>query len=319
MIFIFFIFYLSSLFGDYSIVFIHIGKEIPHYADIALSQARLFNPNGHLILLGSREGLKRFKELGEKDHIELCSYEDLQKNLAHQIYERECVEPSLFWRYTSERFLYLGDLMEKRELENVFHLEYDNMLYANLETLLPHFQANYPGIGATFDNDQRCIPGFVWISCAKAMGHLSQYFADLAPHKLSDMEVMGKYKNAFSHEFIDNLPIIMPSYVEVHPLESPSHHTTSNPSSYSNHIDVFKGIFDAAAIGQYLGGIDPIHNNNEPGFINESCLFNPSLLSYHWILDEQGREVPHVSFDGHLFPLINLHVHSKRLSEFRSL
>lgn len=310
--------YLLPLFSDYSIVFVHIGDQVPAYTDIAISQARLFNPHAKITLLSSRQGLKRFLALKEQMNLQLRSYDDLPKSALHREYQRRCSETSLFARYTSERFLYLWDLIESDSLKNIFHLENDNMLYANLEPLLPHFQKQYPGIGATFDNEKRCIAGFVWIADGKAMKNLAQYFVKKSSKRLLDMRVIADYRREFSTEWIDALPIIMPQYAAHYPLRSPSNHITDRPESYSNHFEIFQAIFDAAAIGQFLGGIDPIHQNNEPGFINESCLFNPSLLHYQWGVDEQGRRVPHAAFLGHFYKIINLHIHSKRLQEFKS-
>lgn len=311
--------YISSIFGDYSIVFVHIGNKIPSYADVAMSQARLFNPNARIILLGSREALQRFSLLSDQENIELCPYEDIPKSKLHEAYHNQCVEISPFWRYTSERFLYLWDWMRDTGSNHVFHLENDNMLYADLEPLLPHFQREYPGIGATFDNEDRCIPGFVWIADCNAMELLAQYFVKKAPERISDMYVIGSYRKERSAQWIDTLPIIMPSYHDLYPLESPHHHTTHRPKAYSNHAELFQSIFDGAAIGQFLGGIDPIHAHNEPGFINESTLFNPSLLQYQWIQDEKERSVPYAVFQGQFYKIINLHIHSKRLQAFKSL
>lgn len=309
---------LSTIFGTYSIVFVHIGDNIPPYAEIAITQARLFNPNARIIILSSQSGLQRFHALKTKENLELRPYEELPQSSIHQEYQKCCVETSLFWRYTSERFLYLWDLMENDRLENIFHLENDNMLYADLEQLLPHFQKQYPGIGATFDNEDRCIPGFVWIANCNAMKDLAEYFVKKAPESLSDMYIMGSYRKERSIQWIDALPIIMPNYKNLYPLESPHHHKTHRPQAYSNHSEIFHAIFDAAAIGQFLGGIDPIHENNQPGFINESCLFNPSLLHYQWILDEQGRFCPHALFQNQPYKIMNLHVHCKRLDQFKS-
>lgn len=309
---------ISTLFADYSIVFIHIGNEVPTYADVAISQARLFNPHAKIILLSSENALQRFHSLAERENLQLCSYDTLPKTPIHQEYQDSCTETSPFWRYTSERFLYLWDLMDAYSLENVFHLENDNMLYADLEPLLSHFQEHYPGIGATFDNDDRCIPGFVWVANGKVMQDLAAYFTRLASTHMNDMQVIARYRNERLAPWIDSLPIIMPEYIFSHPLESPHHHITSRPLAYSNQAETFHAIFDAAAMGQFLGGIDPIHANNQPGFINESCLFNPSLLEYQWIVDEQGRSVPHAVFQGHSYKIINLHIHSKRLHEFKS-
>jgi hypothetical protein len=308
----------SVVFAEYSIVFIHVGDTVPPHADVAIAQARRFNPHARIILLSSEKGLQRFRSLEGEENLQLCSYEDLPRTSIHQRYQNRCVETSPFWRYTSERFLYLWDLMKAYSLENVFHLENDNMLYADLEPLLPHFQHYYPGVGATFDNDERCIPGFVWIANCGAMEDLAAYFAKKAPLRLSDMQVMGLYRQERFAKAVDNLPIIMPQYSSAYPLKSSHNHATQRPSSYSNHSEIFQAIFDAAAIGQFLGGIDPIHANHEPGFINESCLFNPSLLEYKWELDEQGRAVPYAVFQGYSYKIINLHIHSKRLQEFKS-
>lgn len=312
-----FIWCTTQLLAEYSIVFVHIGGEVPTYTDVAISQARLFNPNARIILVSNTQALKRLQDLANQENIELYSYEELPKSINHQIYDTRCIS-SAFWRYTSERFLYLSDLMETHALENVFHLENDNMLYCNLETYLADFQTYYPGIAATFDNEERCIPGFVWISGCKAMQSLAAYFAQKAETDLTDMYVMGKYRLEQTSSFIDRLPIIMPDYATVYPLESLHHHKTNNSEAYFNQYEIFRAIFDAAAIGQFLGGIDPIHENNSPGFINESCLFNPSFLEYQWIPDERGRLVPYAIFQNRFYRIINLHVHSKRLADFRS-
>ncbi len=310
--------YATNIFAEYSIVYVHIGDHVPLYADVAISQARLFNPEAKIILVASEKGLKRFQTLKEPINLELCNYDTLPMTAIHQEYQAYCAVKEPFWRYTCERFLYLWDLMETYSLENVFHLENDNMLYADLKTLLPHFQEHYPGVGAVFDNDERCIPGFLWIANCRAMKSLASYFSKKAPTHLFDMQIIAQYRNEYSTEWIDHLPLIMPEYASEFPLESPHHHTTTHPERYSNHIDLFQAIFDAAAIGQFLGGIDPIHANNQPGFINESCLFNPSYLDYEWILDEKGRKIPYVIFKSQRYKIINLHIHSKRLKAFLS-
>ena len=318
LVYIFALFFATELYGEYSIVFIHVGDEIPSHTKIALRQARLFNPRARIIMLGSQQALKRIEEQSRINEIELCAYEGLKKTAIHRKYEQDCAETSQFWRYTSERFLYLWDLMNVYSLSNIFHLENDVMLYADLESYLPQFQKLYPGIAATFDNDERCIPGFVWVSHPPAMKSLASYLAERAPERLNDMQALGAYRKERSYEYIKTLPIIMQAYSGQYPLVSPHGHTTAHPEAYWNHADSFHAIFDAAAIGQYLGGIDPVHKNNGPGFINESCLFNPKFLKYRWQTDDQGRLVPYAILDAQCFKIMNLHIHSKRLQEFTS-
>ena len=112
----------------------------------------------------------------------------------------------------------------------------------------------------------------------------------------------------------------MKDYVKDLTLKSASGHTVINKYLYCNHFEKFDSIFDAAAIGQYLGGVDYrlANETNGPGFINESCIFNPSLLRYEWHPDKQGRKIPYVIFGKTKCRINNLHIHSKKLEDFYS-
>jgi hypothetical protein len=308
--------------GQYPIVFIHIGEKIPSYAATAISQAALFNGDDAIILLANQKALEDFKLNFPHLSYQPISCESLKMTKEHREFlQLSTLDPNFrdgFWKYASERFLYLYDLIEEYDLQNVFHLEYDVMLYVNLESLLPILQKNYPGIGATFDNDERCIPGFVYISQKSAMKKLAKFFAMHANSGWNDMQVLGAYKSVEGPQQIQNLPVIMPEYLKNNALVSPSGHTVKNTKLYSCYFEEFQSIFDAAALGQYLGGIDPRNGESKPGFINESCVFNPSLLRFIWEQDSQGRWIPFAIFGKTCCRINNLHIHSKKLENFIS-
>ena len=151
---------------DYSIVFVHIGPTLPAHLKTSLSQARLFNESCPIYLIANQEALIPKSDELDREGITGIPCETLRKTPVHSAFCNSIKFPPGFARYTSERFLYLYDFMEQYRRKNVFHLENDNMLYVDLEELLPIFQANYPGIAATFDNDERCIAGFMYIADA---------------------------------------------------------------------------------------------------------------------------------------------------------
>lgn len=307
---------------EYSIVFIHIGKEIPSYTETALSQARLFNKNCNLILLANEAALKKHVEHEPNLNITYISCESLKETSYHEKFlQKTSLDKNSregFWLYASERFLYLNDLIQQYRLENVFHMEYDNMLYVDLSELLPIFQSKYKGIAATFDNDDRCIPGFVYIPNPKSMNHLAKCFADHALENQNDMQILATFKKEKGAKEIDHLPILTKEYASKHSLISDFGHIAKNKSKYFQNIDLFQSIFDAAALGQYLGGIDPRNGESKPGFINESCVFNPSFLVFEWIPDNQGRQIPYIVYPNAKYRINNLHIHSKNLSAFHS-
>ena len=111
----------------------------------------------------------------------------------------------------------------------------------------------------------------------------------------------------------------MPQYTQEHGLVSRHGHRTETSETFSCNIDLFKSLFDGAAIGQYLGGEDPRNGPNGSGFVNESCLFHADRLQYEWQQDSEGRWIPFARYQQQLWQVNNLHIHSKRLDPFYSL
>ena len=79
----------------------------------------------------------------------------------------------------------------------------------------------------------------------------------------------------------------------------------------------FNSIFDTAAIGQYLGGIDPKNESGDTtGFINEDCVVKYDKYKFKWI--KNGKYYfPHIIINEKIIPINNLHIHSKNLKNFR--
>lgn len=303
-----------------SLVFIHIGDQAPKYLYDALYQARLFNPNENVYLLASPKAVdhNRLKTF----NIILIDLHSLQTTPEHQKFSEAYNLRSKFvdfFRCTSERFLYLNDFLQQYDVKDVIHLENDILLYNSIETMLTVLKNIPEGIAAVFDNDTRCIPSFVYIRDKEYMQKLANYFTGQASSGKNDMEILALFKRD-NQAVTCSLPIIMDEYLATYPLKSPSGHQTQSPLEYCALYKEFDSIFDGAAIGQFLGGIDPIHSKaNTIGFINESCLFNPAHFEYVWIKDEQERKVPYALFKGKLHRINNLHIHSKNLASFLSI
>jgi hypothetical protein len=301
----------------HALVFVHLGPVLPNHLEDALWQASLFNDANEIYVIAQQKALEMPNNLTKYAHV--VKAESLNPTLRHNMFiQHSILNKSFrdgFW--TLERFLYLDDFIQQYDLKDVFHLENDNTLYANLKELLPIFQKCYQGIGAVFDNDDRCIPGFLYIAHKEAIANLSSFFAAQAHSGSTDMEIIASYKKKYP-DYIQALPIIPLTYGLVYPLVSNTGKRTNNPLVFSNNIDQFNSIFDAAAIGQYLGGIDPRNGPSLPGFINESCLFNPANFTYEWKIDKQGRMIPYTLFQGTAYRINNLHIHSKNLTPFLS-
>lgn len=320
---IFFLFGISSLAAQ-AIVFIHLGSKLPHYLSTAIAQARLFNPDCPIYLVLNQNALLFTRNSNFAQYEVQCIFaESLMQTDAHRFFKMRTRldRTSLggLWLYSTERFFYLAALMKQHNLSDVIHLESDVMLYTDVEELLPALHGHYRGkIGATFDNDGRCIAGIVYASDSYPVEQLTQFIANNAWKPNNDMYFLAEFGRLDGGRWIERLPIVMPNYAKDHPLISAHEHRAEHPEMYFNHFDDFISIFDAAAIGQYLGGIDPIHQHVGAGFINESCVFNPSYFQYEWIVDAQGRRVPVAIYKNEAYKINNLHVHCKDLKSFYS-
>lgn len=304
------------------IVFIHIGPTLPEHLTGSIKQARLFNKDCPIYLIASQASLENQSSTLTEHNIIYVSCESLAPSLSHQEFWEANTNwtGGNFWIYTSERFFYLEEFVAQNQLQDVFHLESDMMLYADLEELLPTFRAHYEGmIGATFENDHRCVPGFMYISNSTPLTQLALSYPKQIDVFQSDMEALANFKNLHQKIYIDYLPIVSPEYSRDHLLEVFSQ-ASKEPEAFSNHIADFDAIFDGAAWGIYLAGWDSFyHAECYPGVITPYSVFNPSFFEFRWDVDLEGRRIPVVTYNNKSMRLCNLHITNKiKIKDFSS-
>jgi hypothetical protein len=219
-----------------------------------------------------------------------------------------------FWISTTARFFYIESLMELFKLNNVYHIENDVMIYENLQDIPVDKNKLY----MVKDSHDRVIPSILFIPDGSHLNrlnvHMLRKLTD-SQNLMNDMQLLGNY----SANDIAYFPFDF-----------------SNDSSF---------IMDGAAIGQFVGGIDPRNipeynnkneqeqrllqiNNPTDGFINETCTFKPNTITiFKKDFHLNNVNVPLELFYGQqengnniqLKQINNLHIHSKQLYQFSSL
>lgn len=300
---------------SFCIVFVHIGKQLPPHLEVALTQARTFNPKCPIILIANEDALK---DTYIRSDILSISCESLPLTQEHLFFQNKTkLNDQCFGgyqRYTSERFMYLYDFMVFHGIDHVFHIENDVMLYVDLEKLLPIFLKHYHGIATTFESERKGIAGFVFINNASAMQKLAKYFVQTSPKAMNDMMILGAFWKQYK-DVIDCLPMIMPSYF-ISDYQKLGNDLLKRKLQHTKHIAEFESIFDGAAIGVFLDGLNSTTAHFPPGYLMKA-LFNPSLITYTWKKDEYGRKVPYAQYGNEIYRINNLHIASKRLEGFK--
>jgi hypothetical protein len=238
----------------------------------------------------------KFKEYFPND-INIIIAEELDPNYIN--YLAGCINNyrNGFWEFAKYRFKLLCLAILKYNLKNICHIENDVLIFYDLNKLVLHCNNK---ILLTIDSENRCIPGIMFIP----NGDIIHKCIELFNWDLNDMDNFGNIYN--TTDLCDTLPIFI-----MDTSDNIKYKITKN-FAYYNHI------FDAAAIGQYLGGIDP--RNYKPDdlnwgrpykFVNETCVFDYSKYDFIW-----KDSVPYIIINDIEIPIFNLHIHCKDLKQF---
>ena len=202
-----------------------------------------------------------------------------------------------FWTLTSSRFFYIYEFMKTYNVSNVIHLENDVIIYYNCNRLFEFVDKNFLYI--PFDTYNRNIASIMYIPNVETYKKI----LDKYDFNKNDMENFSNLQK--STNLIENFPIFLKS-----------NNLTDEQKFVSSNSNIFPFIFDAAAIGQYLGGVDPRNiNGNTKGFINETCVIKYNNYNIFFEKDTKIKK-PFILIDDKKIPIFNLHIHSKNLQEF---
>ena len=171
------------------------------------------------------------------------------------------------------------------------------MLYKNLT----NYQFNTDKIATVFDCYNRVIPSIIYIPTPDHFKVIIEKYQ----YSLNDMQNLSK----FDETVIERLPI----YTDLK--------TNDETNMVTKNFNKYNTIFDAAAIGQYLSGVDRRNISGDTrGFVNETCVIKYKSNNFFWIKDELTLlYTPHISVNNENIPIFNLHIHSKNLTDFMSL
>lgn len=194
-----------------------------------------------------------------------------------------------FWIKTTERFFILYDFVNSQGITSFFHAELDNLIF-DLSALPLKLNSLGSGIFLPRDSRTRCIASLVYVNDNSVLKNFCVFAINGISIYQNDMLLLGEFSRSNSSVYF--LPNEL-SFTENNGLEFISFIQTD-------------GIFDAAAIGQYLFGIDP-RNTLFPVyncFVNENS--NIGALRQPYRISIERRESLMNGWN-----LYNIHVHSK--------
>lgn len=272
------------------IILVHTGTKFPNHINDCISFLKKRNFTIHLILSKSLH-----KNVIHDDII--LEEAEFYQNQYFDTFENKSGDSDFldgFWTRTSSRFFIIAEYAKFKNIESFFHIENDVALFSDLQRESLIFNESQYDMFLAMDRYYRCIPSILWIRNYSILEKLSLFIFS-NPNR-NDMENLALffYQNS---DLVSNLPIIPNEKIALKDWEI----------DYQNNFEILNGVFDAAALGQYLFGIDPIcSDNNSSGFINETCVFDPSQFEYI----KDGSDF-YILTESKKIKIFNLHMHCK--------
>ena len=135
-----------------SLIYVHIGDSLPEYIYHSIYQSLLINKGTNMIIYVILDDtyIPLFKQTISEfnlsiDRIICISTKSLDSESIHRYMNlietkfKDCFYSQFrngFWISTTLRFFYIHSLIKKLNLNNVFHIENDVMIYSSIETIL---------------------------------------------------------------------------------------------------------------------------------------------------------------------------------------
>lgn len=273
------------------VLYVHVGTSPPpfHLVDTAFQSLRLGYDVVVVLPREHVEGMDAWlRPVDAPQRWTLVACEDLVLPPSAERYTRAVARfgvgefRSGFWIMTTLRFFYVEAYMRTHAVP-VVHVENDVMLYIPPAALAPYVASGR--VACVQDAPHRVVPSVVLFpSHAEASA--------LCDHLVTSMETSASFLNDM--DLLACFPLRTP--LPLFPTDA--------------------WVFDGAAIGQYLGGIDPRnasppprtpYTNTTRGFVNETSVFKPDTRV--WTRTPDGYATGETK-------VANLHIHSKQLYQF---
>ncbi len=302
------------------ILLAHTGsRPIPGYAADCVEQIRLFGDAPILFICSRKKEVdKRLSSVCKMIYVEDIPLTDLHLVFIKKLSSHRSGFDN-FFQAALERFFILYDAIVYLGLEDILHMENDILLYEDPARIVNSIKERWKSLAVPRMNEHDCMASVMYIRDGKCLGSFLEYvIGHIYDKGCNDMNLLASYMRSAD---IPTLPVICESYVKEHGLTNKKGENAPEDTTgeYYRYADDLGGIFDAAPLGQFIGGTDkkPAGVKDNRGFVNQAAYIDASFMDIGWGKAGQGF-VPELKCGDKIYRIFNLHIHCKELYKYRS-
>lgn len=266
----------------------HIGQLPPDYLIDSCESISEVDPEARIILITDQDI--------EIDGIEVLQVNDIRSSQTQKVMNMDLFinDPNPLWRRSIFRVFLVRDVMRYLSLDFCYHFDSDVLMFQSSKVFSDLIN-DFDGLYITYHNENEVVFGFSRFGSLDKIDQICDIleevvFDPIKQHEYTsggmpnEMQILGGiYKRR--PDLISRLNIL--------PNES-------------------NIIFDPSSYGQYFGGT---HQGHPPGFAHESHIIGREIQSGS-IVPVMIDKKPHVEYNGKIYPIVNLHIHSKNTKPF---
>jgi hypothetical protein len=273
------------------LIFVYLGKKLPEYVKYSMLLACETSHSEVVLLSEVVLDIKKdnYKNILIQSFYDYSEFKKVAKSLN---FDKDFWDG--FWLKTLERFFVLKQYMENFEISKCFHAEADNMVF-NLSVLSQKLDSVGEFMFIPRPSQDRALASLIYINGIKSIEMLCSYAKEKSD-VTNEMQILANFLNKF------------PNYAKALPTDI----------AFDEDMDLeyispglSGGIFDAAAIGQWLFGVD-MRNLNIPLYNH----FKNTDLGFTEIEDlkiyyGEEKNILTIEYLNKTYTLFNIHIHSK--------
>jgi hypothetical protein len=264
----------------------YVYKGVPEYANLSINQTKHFLQTQPILIENEIVNKEYASEVNE--FFLLCK----------QNFPSFYKDP--FWFLTLARLYIVYLYCKKHNITKFIHLEYDNLIYSDLKVLDPLPSSIYFTRVGPFCSSA----GFVYCN---SLDHFEKFI-----NKVIQLIKKGE-KTIRTFTQYDHLSeMIMIDLIHTHTTDVMSYLPILPFGTGNDNFDKLNVLFDGASYGQFLGGTN---NGHDKGWYGTHQYVGVEIAQKTLEVTFEDK-APYVVFDNKKIPILNLHVHSKKLEKF---
>lgn len=265
----------------------HIGQLPPDYLIDSFRSIDNVEPESRIVFVTDQDI--------EIDNVEILKVSDIASEQTKHVMQMSLFkyDSNQLWRRSIFRVFLVRDAMKHLKMNSCYHFDSDVLMF-HPSSKFEHLIDNNDGLTITHHTDSEVVFGFSNFGDIEKIDEICKLLSDI----VFDPVKQAEYSNGMPNE----MKLLHGIYVR-RPELIKKLNILPNDSGI---------IFDPSSYGQFFGGTD---NGHPPGWYGEHHIIGKQISEGN-LKPIMVDGNPFVESDGKQYPIMNLHIHSKKTYKF---